>query len=838
MPIILKKQEFCGVKMLKSRFKLRKKQNGKIFKRKPRYWVLSVTAIGFLVAYTVGESRALKIAHVTSDRIVSEKLNDNNDGETRGFNIPAGTLGEVLAAFEKIVGWRLMIPDEIKNIPSQGVVGDYTEELALKQILINTGVTYIFTAPKEIRLKLQGPAETVEVADENSALVSPKYTEPLRDIPQTITIIDKKTIEEQGATTLRDVLRNVSGLTITAGEGGVPAGDNLTLRGFSARNDIYIDGSRDLGPQTRDPFNLEQVEVVKGPSSSFTGRGSTGGSINLISKIPGFKPFYDFSANFGSDKTKRVTGDINLPLERLGLNDRSAFRVNFLAHDSNFAGREIVKNDRWGIAPTLTLGIGSKSTLTFSYFHLSQDNISDYGIPWVPATINVLVEYRDRPAPVPPDTFYGFADRDKEKLRADMGTIVFNHAFNDNLTLRNQFRYGFSTRDSIATPPRFAENNSTIIKREMRAWWTEDETYDNQTDFTARFRTGKIEHSLVAGVEFIREKNIRKLRSAPNAQTTLLNPDPNDVYAGTIIFSPFVGDISANTQSGYLFDTVKLHKNFELTGGLRFDRFDARGVSATATALLPVARVDQMLSYRIGAVYKPVPVGSFYVSYGTSLNPSLEGLSYNTVSAAVDPEKTYTLEAGTKWDLFKNRLLLSGAVFRVDKTNARTPGLPGEEPIVLSGKQRVDGIELSATGYFTKFWSILASYTFLESEIVASNAAPVLVNGVRIFEVGKRLINTPKNSFNLWTTYQFPFRLSVGGGAKFIDRRYGNTINTRFVEGYWTFDATASYRVNKHIDLRLNGYNLTDKYYFDRITGGQVVPGAARSVVFAVNFHF
>jgi catecholate siderophore receptor len=195
-------------------------------------------------------------------------------------------------------------------------------------------------------------------------------------------------------------------------------------------------------------------------------------------------------------------------------------------------------------------------------------------------------------------------------------------------------------------------------------------------------------------------------------------------------------------------------------------------------------------------------------------------------------------EAGTKWDLFKNRLLLSGAVFRVDKTNARTPGLPGEEPIVLSGKQRVDGIELSATGYFTKFWSILASYTFLESEIVASNTAPVLVNGVRIFEVGKRLINTPKNSFNLWTTYQFPFRLSVGGGAKFIDRRYGNTINTRFVEGYWTFDATASYRVNKHTDLRLNGYNLTDKYYFDRITGGQVVPGAARSVVFAVNFHF
>lgn len=824
--------------MLKSRFKLRKKQHGKSVKRKPRYWILSVTAVGLLVAYTVGESRALNITHIRENNVVAEKSMDDKDANSRGFNIPAGTLGEVLTTFEKIVGWRIVAPDDVKDLPSQGVTGDYTEEQALKQILLNTGVTYIFTAPKEVSLRLQGPAETVEVADENSALVSPKYTEPLRDIPQTVTVIDKKTIEEQGATTLRDVLRNVSGLTITAGEGGVAPGDNLNLRGFSARNDIYIDGSRDLGPQSRDPFNLEQVEVVKGPSSSFTGRGSTGGTINLVSKSPNFRPFYDFSVNLGTDKTKRVTGDVNLPLERLGLNERSAFRVNFMAHDSKFAGRDFIENDRWGIAPTFTLGIGSKSSLTFGYFYLSQNNITDYGIPWVPVTNNALIEFRDRPAPVPRDTFYGYIDRDREKLRANLGTIVFNHAFSDNMTLRNQFRYGFSTRDSIATPPRFASNNSTVINREMRAWWTEDEVFDNQTDFTARFKTGKFEHSFVGGVEFIRENNIRKLRSAPNATTTLFNPNPYDVYPGNVIYTPYVGDVSANTQSVYLFDTVKFHPKFEIMGGLRFDRFDASGVTASATALTPIARVDQMLSYRLGAVYKPVPIGSFYVSYGTALNPSLEGLSYSTASAAVDPEKTYTLEAGTKWDLFQNRLLLSGAVFRVNKTNARTPGLPGEEPIVLSGKQRVDGIELSATGNFTRNWSVLASYTLLDSEVVSSNTAPTIVNGVSFTEVGKRLINTPKNSLNFWTTYTLPFGLSVGGGARFVDRRYGNNINTRFVDSYWSFDATASYRLNKYVDFRLNGTNLTDKYYFDRITGGQVVPGAARSVLFTTNFHF
>lgn len=818
--------------MLKNKLRAKSGRKNKSAKRRSRYWILSVTTVGVLIAYTVGNSRALNIAHVKDNRAAVERIfsDDRNNPLSKHFQIPPGTLGEVLEAFEKATGWRVIIPDNIKDISSAGVSGDYTEEQALKQILQNTGVTYSFTAPKTVNLKLQGPAETVEVIDKGSSLSSPKHTEPLRDIPQTVTVIDKKTIQEQGATTLRDVLKNVTGVTVTAGEGGNPAGDNLTLRGFSARNDIYVDGSRDLGPQTRDPFNLEQVEIVKGPSSSFTGRGSTGGTINLVSKTPTFSPSYDFSLTFGSDETKRLTGDLNFPLERLGWGDRTAFRLNFMAHDSNYAGREIVENDRWGIAPTLTFGLGAHSTFTLSYFHLDQKNTSDYGIPWVPATNNVLTEYRDRPAPVSRDTFYGFKDRDFEKLKADLGTLTFYHTFNDKLNLRNQFRYGRSTRDSIATPPRFASANSTVINREMRAWWTEDEVWDNQTDFSAAFSTGKIEHALVAGVGFIREKNVRQFRTAPNSPTTLLNPNPFDVYPGIITLSPNIGDITAFTQSFYVFDTAKLHPKFELIGGLRWDRFDAEGKSASATALSPIARVDKMLSYRLGAVYKPIPIGSLYLSYGTSLSPSLEGLSYNTANTAIEPEKTYTLEAGTKWDLFGNRLLLSGAAFSVNKTNARTTGvLPGDPPQVLDGRQRVRGIELSATGNFTRNWSVLAGYTLLESETVESNTPD---------EIGKELINTPRNSFNLWTTYQFTFPLSIGGGARFVDRRFANATNTRFVESYWLIDATASYRVNKFIELRLNLNNLTDKYYFDRIGGGHIVPGPARSVLLTTNFHF
>ncbi len=634
-------------------------------------------------------------------------------------------------------------------------------------------------------------------------------------------------IEQQGATTLRDVLRNVPGLTVTAGEGGTPAGDNLTIRGFSARNDVFVDGVRDLGPQSRDPFNLEQVEVVKGPDTAYTGRGSTGGSVNLVSKVPSTRPAYGFMVDVGTARTKRATADLNFPLARLGLGDHSAFRLNLLGHEAGVAGRNAVVNSRWGVAPSVSFGLGQATRLNLAYFHLQQDNLSDYGIPWVPATNNVLAAFRDKPAPVPRETFYGFKTRDSEKMRSDLATVRFEHDFDDNLSLRNQFRYGRSTRDSFASPPRFASNDSTVINRELRSWLTEDTVWDNQSDFRASFSTGEVEHDMVMGVTLTREGNVRHTRTAPNSPTTLLNPNPDDVYTGVITTSPIVGDISANSQALYVVDTAKLGQMWELNGGLRWDRFDAAGTTTTA---VPIARVDRMLSFRGGVVFKPKPQGSIYASYGTAFNPSLEGLSYGTANTAIDPEKTYTFEAGSKWDFLGGRLLLTGAGFRVEKTNARTPGLlPGDPVQVLQGRQRVSGVELSASGNVTRAWQIFSAYTFLDSETIESNIPA---------EIGKQLVNTPRNSFNLWTTYELPRRLLVGGGLRFLGRRFGNTINTRFVEGYWTADLMASYPLTNHVDLRLNLYNLTDTYYFDRLAGGHVIPGPARSLTLSLGFKF
>jgi catecholate siderophore receptor len=783
-------------------------------------------AIGSVVIYTAVGTRTVALAQ-NAPSVSRADAGNTQAGDLPGrrFDITPGPLQNALDAFRNVTGIQVSIKlESIGSLQSPGAVGIFTPEQALKQILSGTGVDYRFTAPNAVSLELAVVKSSVEVVGKVAPAL-PKYTAPLRDLPQTINLIPKSVIEEQGATSLRDVLRNVPGMTITAGEGGAPAGDNLTLRGFSARNDIFVDGVRDLSPQSRDPFNLEQVEVIKGPTSAYMGRGSTGGAINLVSKSPNLSPVYGFGLGFGTDGTKRVTTDLNTPVPFLG--NRTAFRFNALAHDSDVAGRDVTNNGRWGLAPSLAMGLGSPSRLTLSYYKLKQNNLPDYGIPWVTATQNVLADYRDQPAPVPRENFYGLVSRDREDVGSDLATVRFEHDFADTLGLRNQLRYGRSLRNSITTAPRFASNDNLVINRNGPSWITEDDIWDNQTDLRAGFSTGGMHHTVVTGVALTRESNNRKTRTVTGSPTTtLFNPDPYQPFNGSFVISLIVGDLTANSQALYAFDTVNLGEKFQLSGGLRFDRFDVDGIN---TAGVNIARVDKMLSGRAGAVYKPVQSGSIYFSMGNSLNPSLEGLSYQPADTTLDPEKTYTIEAGTKWDLFSSRALLSAAVFRVEKTNARTPGAtPDDPPVVLDGKQRVNGFEISATGAVTRNFRLLAGYTFLGNEIVESNNPA---------EVGKHMINTPKNSVNLWGTYTLR-RFYVGGSVRFVDSRYGNTINTRKVDNYWTVDAMASFPVGRHLDLRLNLYNLNDAYYFDRLGGGHLIPGAGRSAMVSTNFRF
>jgi catecholate siderophore receptor len=671
---------------------------------------------------------------------------------------------------------------------------------------------------------------------------SPKYTEPLLNVPQTVTVIPQSVFEEQGATSLRDVLRNVPGISIQAGEGGVPAGDNLSIRGFNARTDLFIDGIRDFGGYARDPFNFEQVEVTKGPASAYAGRGSTGGSVNLVSKTPHLEPLYSGSLGLGSDEYVRATFDMNQPIKNLPI-EGTSLRLNGLFHHADTPGRDIASNKRWGVAPSIAFGLGTPTRLTLSYFHLEQDNMPDYGIPFVASPNSLLSAFENRPSPVDFSNYYGLKARDYERVDTDIVTAAIEHDFNESISLRNVTRYGQTRRDSIITAPRYRDIDPApedqFGLRIRRSDWKSrdqiDEILANQTDLTSKFEVAKMEHTLVTGIEYDHEKDVNHNRAATgpdSPSTSLFNPNPDDPYREAIRRDGARVEARADTVALYAFDTIKLGEKWQLNGGLRWEQFNldftSRDASGAFTNGTPSSRTDRMLSGRGGVVFKPLPNGSLYAAYGTSFNPSAEGLSLSTDLFAVDPEESRTYEVGTKWEFLERRLILSAAVFRTEKHNARTED-PVTSVVDVTGEQRVDGFEFGVAGSITEDWKVFGGYTFLDSEILKSKDPA---------EVGRRLGNAPQHSFSLWTTYQFPWNIEVGAGAQYIGERNSTSSTIRTAPDYWLGDAMVAYSPTKNVTFRVNIYNLTDENYVDRVGGGHFIPGAGRSVVVTGSFRF
>jgi catecholate siderophore receptor len=749
------------------------------------------------------------------------------------FAIQAGPLADVLAAFEQATQIEIVMTNPaIATVQSPGVAGTFTPRQALQELLSGTSVAFSFTSRNGVTLDLRAPGEFIAVAGEGPAMTSRRFTEPVRDIPQTITVVPASVIEAQGATTLRDVLRNVTGISIQAGEGGVPAGDNLSIRGFNARTDFFIDGVRDVGGYTRDPFNIEQVEVVKGPSSSIAGRGSTGGVINMATKTPHLAASRDVSLGIGSSDYKRGTVDINQPISGI---DGAAFRLNAMWNDADTAGRDAVTNERWGLAPSVAFGVGTPTRVVVDYAHLDQQNLPDYGIPWVPNTNVPLRAYADQAPPVDFGNFYGLTSRDYEDTRTDVGTARVERDFGTALSLRSIMRAGRTMRDSLITAPRFESNASTEIRR--TDWKSRDQSdgiVASQTDVTSRFQTGSVSHAVVTGLELAREtsENWNRIEQGAVPPTTdLFAPDSNTPYASRLVRNGAVNDATAHSVALFAFDTVQLSPRVELTGGLRWDRFalDYRTVDASSLETT-LERTDDMVSWRGGAVYKPRPNGSLYVGVGTSLNPSTEGLSLSAATALLQPEKTRSVEAGTKWDLLGGRLGLNTAVFNTTKANARTPGInPGDPPTVLQGEHRVSGVEFGANGSVTDGWQVFGGYTFMDSEITRSNNAA---------EVGKEFGNTPRHSLSVWTSYTLPAGVQVGGGAQYVGDRFNNNTGARTAPAYWVVDAMAAYRVTEELTLRVNGLNIADERFIDRVGGGHFIPGSGRSVMLTADVGF
>lgn len=679
-----------------------------------------------------------------------------------------------------------------------------------------------------ISVEGQKPADGYKV-DESA---SPKFTAPLLDTPKSVTIIPQELIQERGATSMSEVLRTTPGISLGAGEGGTAIGDRAFIRGFDALSSTYVDGIRETGTQSRDPFNLEQIEITKGTNGTFVGRGSTGGTLNLVSKTAKAEDFSAGSATLGTDMTKRLTVDINRVIDgNIGL------RLNAMAHDAEVAGRDEVEITKYGFAPTITFGLNKPTRLTLSYYHYQVEDIPDYGHPFDPRT--------GKPVNVDRNNFYGLTSRDFRETYYDGLTGRIEHDLTDAITLSNTTRYSYAENRYIVTKPNvsLAQVQSGTISRESRSRNADTESIINQTDMKAEFETGSLKHNAMAGIELARENNANRGYALNPATVTgssgsLYDPNPSDPYTGTIGPSSSFTHTTVDTQAIYVLDTIALAPQWDVNLGLRFDNYETKSVGVGTNGSFDLGRRDSFLNYQTGLVYKPLPNGSVYVSYSTSSNPSGgsagEGGDEGSISATNDslkPEENVTYEIGTKWDLLDKKLSLTAAVFRTDKENARVSGINNTAENLPVGKQRVDGFEVGATGNLTQRWKVFGGYTYLRSEL--------LDDGPNASNDGNEFPFIAPHNFSLWTTYDIDSDWTVGGGAIYTAKRYANTANTYTLPDYWRFDAMVAYRLTANVDLQLNVQNLLDETYYDATHAGQfaiVAPG--RVALLTTNFKF
>jgi catecholate siderophore receptor len=698
-----------------------------------------------------------------------------------------------------------------------------------------------------------------------------KFTAPLLDTPKSVTVVTADTIAQTGAVSLTDALRTVPGITIGAGEGGNPVGDNLFIRGYNAQTDTYIDGIRDAGSQSREIFNLEQVEVVKGPNSAYGGRSSAGGGVNLVSKTAQAYDFNSASVGIGSDKYRRITGDVN---RNIGSN--SAFRLNVMAHENDVPGRKVVGGNRWGVAPTVTFGLSGPDRAIVSLYHLTSHEIPDTGIPFnnpITTGKDLPKNGNGTPFAVDRETFYGLANRDFRDTRSDVGTIDLRHEFSPTLALRNVTRYGRSNNDYVWTQPDDSKGNTVLygtVWRRANTRATETRTFANVTSLSGELTTVGLKHSFNAGVEFDRETTDRSSYiftpgtnnpltgtfTCPTSGaatlyncTTLVNPNPNDPWVYSRSLSGALTHVNTKTKAVYAFDTIEINPQWLLNLGVRWDDFQTTlNTLPTATTAAVRANVDtDFVSTQAGLVYKPSKNGSIYLSYASSATPPGNdgGDGLDALSVAVQnlqPQRSRNIELGTKWDLLPGgRLSVTGALFKSTMNNARVTAPDGTTQNV--GRKEIQGLELGFSGKLTSAWTVFGGYTYLDAEIADNGYVNTGTTANPIWTPspfnGNRFPTTPKNSASLWTSYAFTKEFTAGFGMSTMSKVYANVNNNKWVPGYARFDAMASYALNRDISLQLNLQNLTDKLYFDKVSSPHyagVAPG--RSATLTANFKF
>lgn len=709
---------------------------------------------------------------------------------------------------------------------------------------------------------------------------SGKFPEKLVDTPKSVTVLSKEVLEDKNATTLKQAILSTAGVTLGTGEGGNAFGDRFFIRGFDARNDILIDGVRDPGVSVRENFFTEQVEILRGPGSSFAGRGTTGGAINIVTKqATTEKNFYNMDTTLGTDRTKRVTLDVNQVI-----NPTLAVRAGGLLQDAGVAGRDYVSDDRSGAFVATTWKPVDAVKITADYVHTYLHGIPDFGVPYYrpgsPAAGNLYGSTAGGPYPdfgSNRNNFYGFVNRDFFKVKQDIGTVNSEVYVTPDLMLSDKIRVSRSVNDYIGTLPESPTSpiplTAATLTANPQSRYQVTSVVANQSEATYKFDTGGFRHTALGGVEISRETSfIDKYAGLDSEVTTGPAFTPGGSTSGVSVFAPqytflntfdtprMLGaptNLSIDTKSVYALDSAIYRDLVILNGGIRYDDYTIKtsgyGTLGGVQTFGAQSAEYGLPNFNLGVTLKPLPNGSVYAAYATSSNPvgaELDGTStaYGGLSPVLGgantqifgPEKNTAIELGTKWELFDRHLLLTAALFQTEKENAREAqnvgsagaatvlGCSYNPPtgsttvscITAGAAYRIRGIDLGVGGKITDKWNVFGGLVLMQSEVTKS-LAPSPQPSLYPTNVGRPLANVAHQSFSMLTKYQLTEVWELGGQAVYRSQIYGGTLlaanQGTSIPSYWRFDAFAEAKINKNWQLKLFVNNIFDKRYYDAL---------------------
>lgn len=704
-------------------------------------------------------------------------------------------------------------------------------------------------APVTVRERAEAPEGKDSVRATETTIGKGK--QQLRDIPQSVTVVTERLIDDRNLDTIKEALKNTAGVTFLAAEGGE---EDIRLRGFALQStgDMFIDGMRDPAFYERDTFNLDRMEVLRGSASMLFGRGSTGGAVNQVSKVPRLIDSHQVDLTLGSHAYRRVTGDFNWHT-----GENAALRINTMATEAknNGAGSSLDKN---GIAASYAWGIGTRNEFNIGLYHLNNNNGMNYGMPWIRRTASSGVADTTL-LPVDPAAYYG-AKSDYNHGSASMATLSHVHRFDGNAELKTQVRAGQFERDQRAGAIRLAAaaqqpggvaanltnfGPATRLTRGSHLKIQDMDTVHVQSDFSNKFEALGVRHELLAGADFAHEKKqVYGARSAAQGGVTINKPTttvgtPNDGAwadeSSRVLRT--TSDFDAKGWGFYAQDMVQVAPHWKVLGGLRYDsmegNYNTYAIPNAAAGPVTTTAYRQKISEwskRFGVLYQPTPLQSYHFSYGTSFNTSGDTYSYSAATVNTPPESSRNIEIGAKIDSADKRFTTRLAVFHSAKLNERNTD-PDLNIAVLSGKRHVAGAEIDITGRLSAKWEVYGSYMWMPSAKIDRGAEGAEGQGTRPSL-------TPRHSGTIWTTYQITPQLRVGGGLNFRSSQTPIRNPGWSAPGYVTGDLMAEYTINERYSLKANLSNVTNKLYADALYPGHYVPGAGRLFQLTASMKF